>query len=158
MLNIRDFTNTDKEQFCAMAESFYNSDAVCCAIPKSNILKTFDLCIKKCPYARGFIFEYNKVAAGFALISFTHSTEAGGLVVLIEEVFIKEDFRGKGIVKEFFKLLDTQYGSLAKRYKLEVTKSNKKAIEIYKHYGFEVVEYLAMVKDAPAPHKAVSDK
>jgi len=147
MLTIRDFKQSDKKDFCAMAETFYNSDVVCSKIPQENINKTFDLCIAKSPYARGLIFDYNGEAAGFALISFTHSTEAGGLVVLIEEVFVKENFRGKGILREFFAMLDKEYGDLAKRYKLEVTKSNLKAIDIYKHYGFKVVEYLAMVKD-----------
>jgi len=147
MINIRDFIQTDKDVFCTMATEFYNSSAVCHSIPKQNMLNTFDICIAKSPYARGFIFECDGVACGFALLSFTHSNEAGGLVVLIEDVYVTESCRGRGVVSSFFKLLESEYADTAKRYRLEVTKSNKNAIDIYKHYGFEVLEYLAMVKD-----------
>jgi len=130
-----------------MAHRFYMSDAVCGSIPKKNFKQTFMLCLQGSPYARGVMLEADGEVAGFALLSFTHSTEAGGLVVLLEELYVTECFRGKGLTTQFFNFIKAEYGKKAARFKLEVTQSNKHAIEVYKHYGFEVVEYLAMVRE-----------
>jgi len=147
MINIRKFKTSDKQEFCALATMFYNSDAVCHSIPTVNLEKTFDLCIAKSPFCTGFALEYNGSMAGFALLSFTHSTEAGGMVVLLEDLFVLPEFRGKGIVSEFFKMLESTYNDSVKRYRLEITKSNKSAKDIYAHYGYEVLDYTCMCKD-----------
>jgi len=144
---VRDFISTDKQAYLTLATVFYNSDAVCHSVPAKNIELTFDACINKSPYARGFIIECDNEPAGFALLSFMHSLEAGGLVVLLEDLFVTEKFRGKGLMSKFFKVLFLEYDNKVARYRLEVTKNNKSAIDIYKHYGFEELEYLAMVKD-----------
>ena len=144
---VRDFIPSDKEAYLNLATEFYNSDAVCHSVDSKNIELTFDACINKSPYARGFIIEYDGEQAGFAMLSFTHSLEAGGLVVLLEDLYVSQKFRGKGLMSKFFKALFLEYDKKAARYRLEVTKNNKSAIDIYKHYGFEELEYLAMVKD-----------
>ena len=146
-IKIQDFTAKQKDEYCNMVIEFYNSNAVSHTIPKKNILDTFNLHIKKSPFVRALLLECGGKAAGFALLSFTHSTEAGGLVVLLEDLFVKKDFRGKGIISKFFEFLFAEYDNKAARYRLEVTATNEKAIDIYKHYGFEILEYLGMIKD-----------
>ncbi|MCL2848121.1 MAG: GNAT family N-acetyltransferase [Firmicutes bacterium] len=144
---VRDFLLSDKEAFLTLAIEFYNSDAVCHSIEIKNIELTFEACLNRSPYARGFIIEYDSEPAGFALLSFMHSLEAGGLVVLLEDLYVSQKFRGKGLMSKFFKVLFNEYDNKIARYRLEVTKNNKNAIDIYKHYGFSELEYLAMVKD-----------
>lgn len=146
MITIRDFKTTDKANFCAMAEAFYNSNAVSHAIAAKNITTTFDLCAAKSPYARGLILEYDSHTAGFGLLSFTHTLEAGGLVVLLEDLYIDEKFRGKGLAKQFFDFLFNEYNGKAARYRLEVTKTNQHAIDIYKRYGFCELDYVNMIR------------
>jgi len=146
-IQVKDFIKKEKNDFCSMVTEFYNSDAVSHNIPKKNIMQTFDMHISKSPFVRCLVLEYDNKKAGFALLSFTHSTEAGGLVVLLEDLFVKLEFRGKGIVSKFFEFLFNAYDKKAARYRLEVTATNKKAIEIYSHYGFETLEYSNMVKD-----------
>ena len=53
--------------------------------------------------------EQDGVPAGYALLSFTHSNESGGLVVLIEEVYVDAAFRGKKIGTKFFAWLFEAY-------------------------------------------------
>ena len=146
-IEVRDFELRDKVAYLKLATEFYNSDAVCHSVPQKHIEDTFTECINDSPYARGFIITVNGAAAGFALLSFMHSLEAGGLAVLLEDLYVSAAFRGKGLMSAFFKKLFAEYNGKAARYKLEVTKNNRAAIDIYKHYGFEELEYMAMVKE-----------
>jgi len=146
---VRDFTVCDSDVFLALANEFYSSPAVCHSVPQRHIELTFNECLSDSPFARGFILECDGSPAGFALLSFMHSLESGGRVVLLEDLYVQEAFRGKGIVSAFFKKLFAEYDSKVTRYKLEVTKDNTNAIDIYKHYGFEILEYIEMVKEMP---------
>jgi ribosomal protein S18 acetylase RimI-like enzyme len=42
--------------------------------------------------------------------------------------------------------MEQEYPS-AKRFRLEVSKENTRAIELYRKLGYEVLEYVQMVKD-----------
>jgi len=149
IFNITDFKKNDLDDYIKMSNEFYSSSAVDHKIPADNFKITFNECIVKSPFCRGLMIRTDSgEAVGFALLSFTHSNEAGGFVVLLEELFVTDKFRGCGVAKQFFKFLYNEYDKLAARFKLEVTKTNKKAIELYKKLGYEILDYLIMVKDS----------
>jgi ribosomal protein S18 acetylase RimI-like enzyme len=79
-------------------------------------------------------------------LSFSFATEVGGLVVLLEDLYISEERRGKGLGHKFMQFIEQEY-PLAKRFRLEVTKENTQAIDLYGKLGFEVLEYVQMVKN-----------
>lgn len=87
-----------------------------------------------------------KVTAGYAVLAKTFSQEAGGMVIWIEELYIKPEYRAKGIGKEFFKYVHEKYKE-AKRFRLELTPENKIAREIYEHLGYEDLAYKQMTMD-----------
>ena len=68
------------------------------------------------------------------------------MVLLIEEIYINEKFRSKGIGKEIFDFLKTRYSSYS-RVRLEVEISNKKAIKLYEKLGFNELKYIQMIKE-----------
>jgi len=145
---IKDFEKNDLNDYITMSNDFYTSSAVDHKIPNSYFKITFDECIKKSPYCRGLMIRTdNGQAVGFALLSFTHSNESGGFVVLLEELFVSDKFRGCGVAKQFFNFLYSQYDKKATRYKLEVTKTNEGAIKLYEKLGYEVLDYLVMIKE-----------
>ena len=147
MIEIRKFADKDKEQYFAMSGEFYSSSAVEHKVPKKHFEVSFNLCVSKSPFIKGYMLFYNGVPCGYALFSFTYSNEAGGEVLLIEELFIKEDFRGKGMFGELFEFIKKKYSKKVARFRLEVTGVNKNAIEIYKKYGFRELEYTQMILD-----------
>jgi GNAT superfamily N-acetyltransferase len=51
------------------------------------------------------IGEYDGAAAGFALFFHNFSTFAGRPGIFIEDIFVKPEFRGKGLGKTFFSFL-----------------------------------------------------
>lgn len=144
---IRDLRSDDRNAFLSMVKDFYSSDAVAHSVDPQNFEATFAAAMEKSPFLRALMMEEKGKPAGYALLSFTYSNEAGGLVVLIEEVYLSEACRGMGYGRKFFEFLEQEYPS-AKRFRLEARKENENAIRLYQRLGYEVLDYLQMVKDA----------
>jgi ribosomal protein S18 acetylase RimI-like enzyme len=143
---IRDITQDDKNVFLEMAHIFYSSKAVTHNTERHIHEEIFNAAINKSPYLRAFIIEDNGTPAGFALVSFSYATEAGGLAVLLEDIYISEICRGKGLGSTFMRFIEQEYPA-AKRFRLEVAKDNTKAIGLYCKLGYKMLDYVQMVKD-----------
>ncbi len=145
MINIRDFKIEDKETLTAFAFEFYNSSAVSHPIPVANFVSCFNEIINNNPFVRGLAIEYNNELAGYCQLSFTYSSEAGGLVVLIEEVYISPKFQKKGLANAVISFIKTDYKNKAKRLRLECQEDNEVALNLYKKHSFEQLDYLQLI-------------
>lgn len=144
---VRPFEAGDRAAFLEMAGDFYRMPAVLHDIDPQHFERTFDEIMAGSPLAGGLIAEHDGEKAGYALLSFTWSNEAGGLVVLIEEVYVKEAFRSHGIGQEIFAYIRKTYDGTARRYRLEVTRENPRAAQLYRRLGYQELDYLQMVLD-----------
>ena len=144
---IRKLTADDKEIYIGMAEEFYHSDAVLAPIPRNFIERTVEEALRSDTYAEIFLFEYEGETAGYALIAKTFSQEAGGMVWWIEEVYIRELFRSKGLGREFFEYIENHKDEGVARLRLEVEEENIRAVSLYERLGYKVLDYMQMVKD-----------
>ena len=143
---IRDMTQEDKRVFLEMAEKFYSSKAVTHKVDRPIYETTFNTAMSKSPLLRALIVEDEEKPVGFGFLSFYYATEVGGLVVLLEDLYIDEAGRGKGLGSQFMQFVEQEYPS-AKRFHLEVTKENKRAIDLYCKLGYKVLDYVQMVKE-----------
>ena len=146
---IRKMRSEDKKTYMEMAREFYHSDAVLHPVPDTYFERTADEALRSDVYAEIFLFECENEAAGYGLIAKTYSQEAGGMVWWIEEVYVREAFRSKGIGREFFAYLDKVKGSAVTMMRLEVEEDNTRAVALYKKLGYKPLEYAQMIKDAP---------
>lgn len=137
----------DKEIFISLAKEFYSSSAVLHPIPDNHFSHTFKELTSSNTYAECFLFYSNSIEIGYALIAKTFSQEAGGLVLWIEELYVKPEFQGKGIATKFIKFLEKTKPNNVKRIRLEVEPDNGDAIALYKKLGFEPLKYKQYVKD-----------
>lgn len=144
---IRELTKDDKDIFISMVKEFYTSDAVLYSIPEENIVNTFNEAIKDSPYVKIYMMEEEKGIAGYGQISLSYSNEAGGLVVWLEEIYIREDFRGLGLGGKFLDFVKNEFSADAKRFRLEISESNMDAKRLYIRNGYETLDYLQMVCD-----------
>lgn len=144
---IRRITENDREIYIEMAREFYHSNAVLHPIPDEYFVRTVEEALRSNVYAEIFLFECDGEMAGYGLIAKTFSQEAGGCVWWIEEVYIREKFRSRGLGREFFRYLEEQKGNGVKRLRLEVEEENTRAVSLYERLGYEVLEYVQMVKD-----------
>lgn len=146
MLEFRRMTENNKDDVINMAKIFYNSDAVSHNVSEEVLLRTFNDACSDNPLLEGFILINDDKIIGYAYTTTLYACECGGETVLLEELFISEKCRGKGFGKEFFKWMFKLYPE-AVRFRLEVTKENKKAYNLYKNLGFNQISYLQMVYD-----------
>ncbi len=150
-MTIREFVSSDKETYFAMSKKFYSGTAALHEMNPTHCEATFAACCNRSPYTRGFMLEQDGKALGFALLSFTWSNESGGLVVLLEELYVSEEARGTGVGSNFLDWMKQNYPE-ATRFRLEVTHANKDAKRLYERNGFELLDYIQMVKDIEPTH------
>ena len=136
----------DHDEFVAMGREFYNSPAVLHSIPDENFERTFGLLMDSSSFADCIMFRDGDTVCGYALLALTYSNEAGGMVVWIEEIYVKPQYRGKGIGGAFFEYFDREYKDIA-RIRLEIYPENKKAAELYRKNGFTELGYQQMYKE-----------
>ena len=143
---IRNFEERDREAVLAMVETFYHSPGVLHPIPTENFARAFaEMCGGGSGRLRGLLVEHEGRPAGFCSLSFSYSTEAGGPVVLIEEVYIDPAFRGQGLGAQVFAFIKAEYAGKAARLRLEVAPENNRAIALYQRLSFEKLPYVQMI-------------
>ena len=141
----REMTPGDRALYYKYVDAFYHSDAVEAPVPRENYDATFAELTRSSDYVKCYIFEDGGEPCGFALLSKTFSQEAGGVSVTIEEIFIDEAHRGRGLATEFFEWLKSKKGIA--RLRIEVEDDNEGAKRLYERMGFELLPYLQMVID-----------
>lgn len=142
---IRKIKITDRSEYIKMAEDFYSSPAVSHAIPNENFENAFNTSINDDTYIRIYILECDGKTAGYASVAVTYTTEGGGLTLWLDELYVKEQYRGKGLGSELIAFLKTD--PEVKRVRLEITPENSGAERLYKSLDFCCCEYKQLIWD-----------
>lgn len=140
---IRLMTIDDKEEVLYMMNTFYNSPAVYTNGSMEIFEEDINQCINDNPFVEGYVFEDSEIM-GYAMIAKSYSTEFGKQCLWIEDLYIKEEYRGKGLGKQFFEYIQDKYKNVI--FRLEVEEDNEVAVNLYKKQGFEVLPYMEMKK------------
>ena len=84
------------------------------------------------------IFSENEIV-GYIILTFIFSFEYGGKIAFIDELFIKENARGKGIGKEAIQFIQGEVSKLSlKLLYLEVETHNENAQKLYLAHDFKL--------------------
>lgn len=146
MLNVRLFSAEDKDCYLKFSKDFYLSGAALEPIPEENMCCTFETLLTGTPHADGFMILSDDIPAGYCLVSFWWSTEMGGLLALIDELYISPEFRGKQLGSAFLQYIEAYYKGRIVGLRLEVCFSNQGAIRLYEKQGYHFLEYRQMIK------------
>ena len=98
-------TKTDRTLLNTMFSEFYASDAVLHAIPQAYHDAALDELFSAASRQRAYILADGETPVGYALLSEKYAHEAGGLELWLEELYLREAARGKGLGSEFFRFL-----------------------------------------------------
>lgn len=141
---IRLMEEKDRECVMQMMRVFYASPAVLSNGSEEIFKADIDNCVNDSPYLEGYVFEENEAIIGYAMLAKSFSTEFGRPCIWIEDIYLKENYRGHGVGSQFFKFIDERYPSAI--FRLEAEEDNKTAINVYKKAGFDILPYLEMKK------------
>ena len=144
---IRPITSADRESYLAMCREFYSGDAVLHPVPEEYFQRTFDALMDHTPFAAAYLIEQDGETAGYALLAKSFSQEAGGIVIWIEELYIRPQFQGQGLGTAFFRFLEAQNDGTVKRHRLEYEPDNVRGAALYRRLGFTPLPYGQMIKD-----------
>lgn len=147
MIEIRKLEKKDSKEFLRMATEFYSGPGVLHKVDPNVIKRTLDEMLSDSPFLAGYIFEKEGKTVGYAELSFSFAPEVGGRSIFIEEIFVDEPYRGQGIGHRFLDFCVSLVEGETRRVRLEATRSNEKAIALYRSYGFEELDYMQMVID-----------
>ena len=93
------------------------------------------------PHGAAYLVGPRKGPVGYIVVSFGYSVEMGGIDAFIDEFYIRENVRGRGMGGEVLRALMpalADYG--VKALHLEVARDNAKAKRLYTRLGFEARE------------------
>lgn len=127
-----------------MMRVFYASPAVITDGSEEIFNNDVDACIGENPYLDGYVFEADGEIVGYAMTANSYSTEYGRPCIWIEDLYLKESWRGQGIGTQFFKFLEEKHRGAILR--LEAEEENGRALHTYRKNGFDVMPYVEMKK------------
>lgn len=147
MLTFRDILLEDRDLVLPMVEAFYHSDAVDHPVDTAVLERSFrDAADPGEPLLRGLLIQWDGAPAGYMYLTWCYSAEVGGRCVFIEEIYLDPAFRGRGLGARIMAWLEQEYPA-ARRFRLEVTQANQRAVRLYQKAGYRFLRYDQMVLD-----------
>lgn len=144
--SIRPMKASDKAEVTEMMRAFYASEAVHTNGSEEVFSNDVEACTSDNPFASGYVFtREDGSVCGYSMLAHSFSTEYGRPVIWIEDLFLEEDARGKGLGIRLFDLVKEKYPDHIHR--LEVEDTNLHAIRLYKKSGFTTLPYAEMIRE-----------
>ncbi len=144
-MNIRPMRREDADAVIAMMQVFYASPAVLTDGSVEIFANDVEACVGDSPYAEGYVFDCEGQICGYAMLAKSYSTEFGKPCIWIEDIYVKEAFRGQGMGGAFLRFVQQKYPHAVLR--LEAERENGHAVHVYEKCGFRELPYLEMIKE-----------
>lgn len=150
----------DVDTVLAMSQIFYASDALSHPVPLDIIHRNIQSALSDDTMLRGFVMvaeasDSNSdtgfnitpgTVVGFSYLTHYYETEVGGVCVQIVDLYVDPKYRGRGIATAYLNFVFDSHPT-ARRFRLEVTKDNHTARELYDNVGFHQLDYDQMSID-----------
>ncbi|HCK88166.1 MAG TPA: N-acetyltransferase [Erysipelotrichaceae bacterium] len=139
---IRTIQETDRTAVTEIMRVFYASEAVLSSGSAEIFENDISECLKNGPYLKGYVFGEDGILQGYAMTAFTFNTEYGRRTVWIEDLYVKEEYRERGLGTAFLKMIREEYPDCLLR--LEAEEENEGAMRLYRKQGFHRLPYVEM--------------
>lgn len=140
---IRKMERGDSEVVVNMMKKFFNSPATITNASEKIFAANIENCLDDSICAEGFVFIAEDKIVGYAIIAKSYSTEFGGECIWLEDIFIAEEYRGRGLGSKFIRRVKELYPE--KILRLEAEADDVKLLNFYKRFGFKELPYMEMV-------------
>ncbi|UOK42775.1 MULTISPECIES: GNAT family N-acetyltransferase [Flavobacterium] len=130
-------TLSDIEKIVSMMQEFYAIDNYPIDTKKSKIL--FREFIKNEHLGKAWLIYHKHEIVGYVILTFVFSFEYGGTIAFLDELYLSESMRGKGIGKEAVRFIQAEAQILKlKIIYLETEEHNENAQKLYLANDFTV--------------------
>jgi ribosomal protein S18 acetylase RimI-like enzyme len=137
MITFKPLEIRDISTITHMMQDFYAIDNYPIDIEESK--KLFQEFITNENLGKSWLIYSEKEIVGYIILTFIFSFEYGGKIAFVDELFIKETARGKGIGKEAIQFIQREVPKLSlKLLYLEVEPHNENAQKLYLAHDFEL--------------------
>jgi GNAT superfamily N-acetyltransferase len=119
-----------------MMRGLYQEDPASHPVDEAHFQRTIAHLLAHPEAGQIVLFMDGKTPAGYAVLISYWSNEFGGNLLFIDELFVSQSHRGKGIAKQFFGYLEQNPPAGTVALALEVTPANAKARGLYESLGF----------------------
>jgi ribosomal protein S18 acetylase RimI-like enzyme len=128
-----------------MMRSLYREDPASAAVPDSHFQATLATLLIQPQSGRVVLFlDEAKTLHGYAILIPYWSNEFGGVIVFVDELYVRMESRNRGIARGLFTFVADARPFDAKIIALEVSPDNVKARRLYESLGFETRRYTMM--------------
>ena len=141
---IRKMEKFDRAEILSMMKEFYSSDAVSTNGSDEIFTADFEQCVNNSPYLDGYVFYNETDILGYAMLAKSFSTEFGKPCIWFEDLYLKPQYRGFGIISCFIDYAEKLYTDSI--FRLEVASENTQALHVYKKLGYKELSYTEMKK------------
>jgi ribosomal protein S18 acetylase RimI-like enzyme len=136
MLEFKPLAAPNIETIVSMMQEFYAIDGYPISIDVSKAL--FQEFISNENLGKAWLIVSDNEIVGYIILTFVFSFEYQGKIAFLDELYVTEKARGKGIGNEAITFIKTESHKLSlKLIYLEVEPHNKKAQKLYLANGFE---------------------
>ena len=130
MTTFQPVQTSEIETITQMMQDFYAIDNY--PIDVETTKKLFQEFIANENHGKSWLIYQNNEIAGYVILTFIFSFEYKGQIAFIDELYIKENFRGKGIGNKTIHFIKEQVPKLSlKLLYLEVENHNESAQKLY---------------------------
>jgi|SRR6218665_1243320 len=137
MATYKSVTPSDIEILVQLMQDFYAIDGYPMDAEQSK--KLFSEFISNENLGKAWLIESGNDIVGYMILTFIFSFEYGGTIAFVDELYLTEKSRGKGIGKESIAFLQAEAAKLSlKLLYLEVEPHNLTAQKLYLSAGFSV--------------------
>ncbi|MER3374902.1 MAG: GNAT family N-acetyltransferase [Allomuricauda sp.] len=123
--------------------NLYNEDPGLIQMTKEKAFNTLDMLSQKSDLGTVLVVGDKEEIIGYCILINYWSNEYGGNILHIDELFIKEDYRSKGIGSQLIYQLAKSKFANAVGLQLEVTPGNPRAKRLYEKLGFKIRKNMA---------------
>jgi ribosomal protein S18 acetylase RimI-like enzyme len=148
-LRFSPLTDADVPDIEAMVLALYREDPTGQKMSLRKIRRTVaELCSHP---DRGSItiMHVGKIVAGYAVVIYFWSNEYGGNIAHIDELYVRPQWRSRGIGASFIEHVAKTKGKRLKSMRLEATPANERAFVFYSRHGFKLVQNRHMCRELP---------
>jgi ribosomal protein S18 acetylase RimI-like enzyme len=144
-LNFKLATPDDVETLLAMMRGLYAHDRL--AFDETVARRALRGLIDNNKLGRVFLILLANEVAGYAVLTFGYSLEFHGRDAFVDELYLRDEYRGRGIGKRALQFLtEVCAAEGVEALHLEVERSNTSAQAVYRKFGFKDHDRYLMTK------------